>query len=240
MSLAIFFGSIGTIADTSELQRQSFNQAFARHHLDWHWPREAYQTLLAKSGGRQRIAEYAEAAGLTVDAEAIHQTKSEIFQTALQSGMLEPRPGVKETIQQARQSGIKLALVTTTAQQNVSSLLGALGQHIRSSDFDLILDRSCVQHSKPDPEAYCLTLKQLNQSPDRCVAIEDNLAGVESAKAAGLACVAFPGENTLSQSFDLADYRVDRLDFDHLLDFNNLKNTHLNNVSANIPSSVCR
>lgn len=216
MSSAIFFGSIGTIADTSELQRQSFNQAFARHHLDWHWPREMYQTLLAQSGGRQRIADYAVAAGLTIDAEAIHRTKSEIFQTALQSGDLEPRPGVKATIQQAKQNGMKLALVTTTAEQNVSFLLAALSQHISASDFDLILDRSYVQHSKPDKEPYCFALERLNQKPNSCVAIEDNLAGVESAKAAGLACVAFPGENTISHAFDLADYRVSRLDFDQM------------------------
>ena len=34
---AILFGSISTIADTSELQRQAFNQAFKAHGLDWDW-----------------------------------------------------------------------------------------------------------------------------------------------------------------------------------------------------------
>ena len=34
---AILFGSISTLADTSEIQRDSFNQAFAEHGLDWTW-----------------------------------------------------------------------------------------------------------------------------------------------------------------------------------------------------------
>ena len=37
---AILFGSISTVADTSELQREAFNQAFAEHGLDWRWDRD--------------------------------------------------------------------------------------------------------------------------------------------------------------------------------------------------------
>jgi hypothetical protein len=32
---AILFGSISTLADTSELQRRAFNEAFSAHGLDW-------------------------------------------------------------------------------------------------------------------------------------------------------------------------------------------------------------
>ena len=34
---ALLFGSIGVIAETSELQRQAYNMAFAEHGLDWYW-----------------------------------------------------------------------------------------------------------------------------------------------------------------------------------------------------------
>ena len=36
---AILFGSISTLADTSELQRRAFNEAFEAHGLDWNWSR---------------------------------------------------------------------------------------------------------------------------------------------------------------------------------------------------------
>jgi hypothetical protein len=37
---AIIFGSIGRIVETSEMQRQAFNRAFAEAELDWEWTRD--------------------------------------------------------------------------------------------------------------------------------------------------------------------------------------------------------
>ncbi|MFT7179418.1 MAG: phosphoglycolate phosphatase-like HAD superfamily hydrolase, partial [Oceanospirillaceae bacterium] len=37
---AILFGSIGTLVETSELQRRAFNQAFSEAGLDWNWSEE--------------------------------------------------------------------------------------------------------------------------------------------------------------------------------------------------------
>jgi HAD superfamily hydrolase (TIGR01509 family) len=216
---AILFGSIGTIADTSELQRQAFNQAFKEHGLDWRWNREEYLTMLEKSGGQQRIADYAVATGQTVDAQAIHRSKSEFFQKSLTECQVPPRSGVVETIQDAKSKGLKLALVTTTSQENVSLLVEALHPNIQTTDFDLIVDASSVKHPKPDKAAYTFALEKLGEKPDDCIAIEDNLGGVEAAIAAGLDCVAFPNENTAHHDFNKAKYLVDRLDSEELQKF---------------------
>ena len=61
---AILFGSIGTIVETSELQLRSFNQAFSEAGLDWNWSIEEYQTMLKKSGGRNRINDFANQHGV--------------------------------------------------------------------------------------------------------------------------------------------------------------------------------
>ncbi len=90
---ALLFGSISTLADTSELQRSSFNQAFADHGLGWEWPREEYRSLLGSNGGAARIADYARARGEQVDADAVHATKSVIFQKSLVSNGAEAWPG---------------------------------------------------------------------------------------------------------------------------------------------------
>ena len=112
---AILFGSIRTIADTSEIQRRAFNEAFAAHGLDWQWEQDDYRAMLETSGGKDRVAAYARAQGQDVDATAIHATKSEIFQQGLASGGIAPRPGVAETIDAAHRDGVKLGLVTTTS-----------------------------------------------------------------------------------------------------------------------------
>jgi hypothetical protein len=50
---AILFGSISTLADTSELHRQTFDRAFKADGLDWYWHREEYLAMLENSGGQR-------------------------------------------------------------------------------------------------------------------------------------------------------------------------------------------
>ena len=212
---AILFGSISTVADTSELQREAFNQAFRAHGLSWRWDRDDYRATLDKSGGRARIADYASARGEDVDATAVHETKSKIFQESLATADLLARAGVVETVRGAKAAGLKVGLVTTTARENVAALLEALGPDLRDADFDVVVDATSVDEPKPDPAAYAFALERLGERADGCVAIEDNVDGVRAATAAGVACVAFPNENTAVHDFPTA-HRVDRLDLDDL------------------------
>ncbi len=213
---AILFGSISTVADTSELQREAFNQAFQAHGLDWHWDRETYRAMLARSGGQDRIADYAHSLGQSVDAAAIHRSKSRIFQETLASTELAPRAGVVDTIRDARDNGWKVGLVTTTSRENVAALLNALSPEVRLQDFDVVVDSSSVGAPKPDKAAYSFALQMLDEAPTQCVAIEDNVDGVHSAVAAGVVCVAFLNENTAGHDVAAAQRRVDRLDVHEL------------------------
>ena len=213
---SILFGSISTVADTSERQREAFNRAFAAHGLDWRWDRDDYVTMLTTSGGQGRIADYAEARGESVDAQAVHRTKSELFRTSLAESAVPPRPGVVETIRDARANGLKVGLVTTTSPDNVSALLAALGPAITPADFDVIVDATSVERPKPDRAAYDFAVQQLGETPQDCVAVEDNVEGVAAATAAGVRCVAFPNENTAGHDFAQAAEVLDRLDLDRL------------------------
>ena len=66
---------------------------------------------------------YARSTGETVDADAVHRSKSDLFQKRLATAELSPRPGVAETLREARDHGFMVAFVTTTASENVASLL---------------------------------------------------------------------------------------------------------------------
>lgn len=198
---ALLFGSISTLADTSELQREAFNDAFAEHGLDWTWDREEYQRLLTSNGGAARIAEQASSRGQDVDADAVHATKSRLFQERLATTALQARPGVVDTMNAAREQGIRLGLVTTTSPENVAALLTGLRSELGENPFDVVVDRSGVETGKPDPQAYTVALQQLGEPAGACVAVEDNVGGVQSAMAAGMDCLAFPNENTVGHSF---------------------------------------
>jgi HAD superfamily hydrolase (TIGR01509 family) len=213
---AILFGSISTVADTSELQREAFNRAFAEHGLDWRWDREDYRGMLAASGGRDRVADFARSRGEDVDADAVHATKTKFFQETVGGAGISPRPGVVQTIRGAHERGLKVALVTTTSSGNVAALLDALGPELGPADFDLLVDAATVERSKPDPDAYEYALRTLGEQAGSAVAIEDNVGGVQAATAAGITCVAFPNANTAGHPFDGAAEQVDRLDLDAL------------------------
>jgi HAD superfamily hydrolase (TIGR01509 family) len=213
---AVLFGSISTLADTSELQRQAFNQAFAEHGLGWRWDRDDYIGMLATSGGQARIDGYARSHGQSVDATALHETKSKLFRESLATAPLAPRPGVAETIRDARGQGLKVGLVTTTSRGNITALLEALSPDVTAGEFDVIVDAASVAQPKPDQAAYVFALQSLGEQQVRCVAIEDNADGVAAATAAGLICVAFPNENTAGHDFTGAAGRIDRVSLGEL------------------------
>jgi HAD superfamily hydrolase (TIGR01509 family) len=211
----ILFGSISSIADTSELQRQAFNDAFARHGLDWTWDRETYRGMLGGNGGAARIAAYAERRGEEVDAAAIHADKTDRFHELLSSRGVEPRPGVADCLRAARDRGIAVAVATTTTPSNVTAVLDATG--IDPDGLAFVLDAEQVQRPKPDPEVYRVALERLAEPAGACVAVEDNPGGVAAATAAGVACVAFPNENTGGQDFPGAAATIERVELDGLL-----------------------
>ncbi len=213
---AVLFGSIGALADTSELQREAFNEAFRAHGLDWTWSQNEYRQLLAESGGEQRIVAYAEKTGDDVDAAAVHRTKSENFQESLRTQPITARPGVVETIEQAGRDGVQVALVTTTSGDNVAALAQALRPQIDVDSFALIVDSSSVEHPKPAPDAYRYALESLDEDAGDCVAVEDNVGGAQAAIAAGVPCVAFPGENNADHEFPESAHRVNELNFGDL------------------------
>lgn len=213
---AILFGSISTLADTSELQRRSFNEAFSAHGLDWRWDRDDYVAMLGSNGGTDRIAEYATSKGVDVDADAVHATKSQIFQDLLQTSAVEARPGVADTIAAARADGVKVGFVTTTSRENIDALLTALSPTVSAGSFDVIVDATSVEQGKPDPAAYVYALGSLGEDAGDCVAVEDNVGGARAAIAADVTCVAFPNENTAEADFGPGVEKVTALDPAHV------------------------
>lgn len=206
---ALLLGSVGVLAETSDMQREAFNSAFAEAGLDWNWGFDAYRNLLDRPGGAGRIADYAERRGQSVDADALHARKSALFRDRLAAGV-PLRPGVAETIAAAKDAGLKLALVSTTAPDIVAAVIAATG--LDRETFDLVITAADVTRVKPHYEAFTLALLRLDLMPPDAIAVEDNPAGFKSAVSAGLRTYAFPGALHSSAMFDGAEDILDRLE----------------------------
>ena len=212
---AIIFGGIGSLVETSELQRRAFNKAFEEAGVLWHWDTATYRRLLSTAGGVNRIRAYAAtrdsgAALSEARIEALHRRKTDIFQHAMQSAHLPLRSGVRRLLNAAHNSHVTLAIASTTLRSNIEAL--AASASIALDEFDLVLSKESVERPKPDPQVYQRCLETLGIAAIHAIAIEDSDSGVEAAVAAGIKCVALPGENTSEQDFSKASLIVDSLD----------------------------
>jgi len=103
--------------------------------------------------------------------------------------------GAIDVVSALKSRGFRCALVTACAYRNMCT---SLNKEQRSL-FDVILTGDDVPRAKPNPDPYETARLRLGLEPDECVVIENAPLGVESAKAAGLMCVAI--ETTLGREY---------------------------------------
>ena len=210
---ALIFDVDGTIADTEETHRQAFNAAFLEHSLRWDWSRDEYAELLRTSGGKERLAVYIdslvatpqETARLKGMVQLIHATKTRIYGELIADGRAPLRPGVARLIGEARAAGLRLGIASTTTSANISALIGAQFGASAWNWFEALACGDVVSNKKPAPDIYIRALGMLRLPAAACVAFEDSVNGVKSAKAAGLYTVVTPTQWSTGQDFRGAD-----------------------------------
>ena len=209
---AVIFGAIGTIAETSDLQRQAFNKAFQAARLDWHWNAETYRDLLKLNGGQARIRAYRDNLANMEIADAmiadLHHAKTTEYVAMLDRADLQPRPGVVELIDACLSQNIQVAFCTSTSRENVNGLKAALAGILPFERFTTIVTIDRIDRVKPAPDAYLYCLQQLGLNADEAIAIEDTPVSMAAAQTAGIFTIATPGAATSCQDFSTADLVV--------------------------------
>lgn len=119
-------------------------------------------------------------------AARISTRKEEKYQEAFRPH-LELIEGLQGFLEKARASGIRLAIGSAAIPFNIDFVLDNLG--IRSF-FKTIVSAEDVKLSKPDPETFFKAAAQLGVKPAACLVFEDSPKGVESARRAGMRCIA--------------------------------------------------
>ena len=194
---ALLLGSVGVLAETSELQRQAYNTAFVAHGVDWHWNIATYCQHLATPGGQNRLQQLGGDALSAMEIRHIHETKQDAFAASLAGGIT-PRPGIVETVEAARSAGLRIGFVTTTTPRTIAMIREALSRDIDMSDFAVITSKDDVIREKPDGACYELALSRLGIAAHDALAIEDTVASQSAAVSAGIRCHLYTGSYAIA------------------------------------------
>nr|WP_268793624.1 HAD-IA family hydrolase [Nodularia spumigena] len=121
----------------------------------------------------------------------------------------QPMPGAVEIIQLCQQMHLPLALATSSPIRLMEAVLNKLGLQ---DSFDVVSSAQTEEFGKPHPAVYLTTAHRLGVHPQKCVAFEDSIRGIISAKAASMRCIAVPAlEDRADPRFAIADVKLDSL-----------------------------
>lgn len=118
-------------------------------------------------------------------------------------------PDAEAFLEQLDRDGIPHALVTSSDGYKMGRLYADLPRFRRH--FEIIVDSSRVERSKPDPQGYLLAADSLNVSPQRCAVFEDSVQGVRAGRSAGCYVIGIAGTVDASQLAPWCDVVVDSL-----------------------------
>lgn len=112
--------------------------------------------------------------------------------------------GVEDVIRSLKMKGYKIGLATNSPASIIPVVLKKL-QIERY--FDAVSSAEHEEEGKPDPSVYLTVAGKMNVNPEHCVAIEDSVSGIMSAKRAGMNTILMTDENVDVED-GLVDYRI--------------------------------
>ena len=119
-------------------------------------------------------------------------------------------PGALQTLQWLRSNDIKIGLATSSPTRMLDALIDHFGLR---SYFDVLTSADTAIFGKPHPEVYMQCAHALNAATWDCVALEDSVNGMISAKAARMKVIVVPEEARFHDPrFGLADAKLHSLE----------------------------
>lgn len=193
----------GVLVDTGEFHFQAWSETLSEYDIpfDHELFRSTFgmnnagilTTLLRKPPAPELLAE-------------ISDRKEKRFRQAVR-GQAEPLPGVRAWLGRLKAAGVQQGIALSAPPANIDALVDELGLRVYFeaivSGFDL--------PGKPDPALFLKVAHLINVPPERCIVVEDAVAGVEAAKRAGMKCVAVTTTNP-ARALKAAHVVVERLD----------------------------
>lgn len=140
------------------------------------------------------------------DAEktALADRKNALYRQSLQT--MSPKDlsdEVRDTLNALRAKGIKLAIGSSS--KNTPLILERIGL---AGFFDAVSDGNNITRSKPDPQVFTMAAEMLRLPAEKCLVVEDALAGLQAAAAGGFASAGLgPAAQSGKATYSLHSFR---------------------------------
>ncbi len=181
---AIIWDMDGVLVDSNDLHFETARQVAAE---EFGLPLE-YEQFVTFFGQSDRDIIRALAPDPLTESEIarIAEYKQALYAAAAPE-RVQPIPGAHELLKACAEAGWRQAVATSAPLPEMALILDLFGLRrwlgvTASSDE--------VERGKPDPMLFRLAAKRLGVRPGHCVVIEDAVAGVQGAQAAGMVCLA--------------------------------------------------
>jgi HAD superfamily hydrolase (TIGR01509 family) len=203
----------GTLIDSEEFHWISWRDTMAKEGVAI-----SHEEFLASFGRRNDaiLPQWLGAAATPEHIERVGNAKEEMYRDLVRTKGMPPLPGVARWLQELHERGWLQAIASAAPRPNVDAILKALGA---ADYFQAIVSAEDVHIGKPDPEVYLVAAARAGASPDRCIVVEDAVAGIEGARRAGMRSIGV-GPNWQHLAADVAVPSVGLLDpdaFDRLV-----------------------
>ena len=179
---ALLFDLDGTVADTHELIFGCLDQT-ARQILGVPFPRWLWQDHVGAP-----LADLFSLVCSTPQSQIIEELVHCYRQMQLSlEHTIRPFPGVGQTLDDLRQRGMRLAVVTTKMRDVAIRHLDAIGF---ARHFDAIVGFDDCIRPKPDAEPFLRAAQALGVAPAAAAGVGDSPVDVQGARAAGMVSIA--------------------------------------------------
>lgn len=194
---AVCFDHDGTLVDSEPIHYRLWRDVLVPHGVTL--TEEQYKDRYSGVPTLANAQDLVERHDLAVPVEALAMAKHQAMSAFVTRAAFPLLPDVPAAVAHLRAQGLRLAVVTGTARISIDA---TLREHGLAPYFETVVAAEDVVRNKPAPDGYLLAAQRLGLAPAQCVAIEDTEHGVNSAAAAGVACVAVP--HALSRHHDFS------------------------------------
>ena len=207
MIRAIVFDFDGVLADSEPLHLRAYQEVLSALGLTL--TREEYYSRYLGYDDEGVFRNLSAAHGFELDArrmESLIAEKGRAYDVILESGDV-LYPGAAACVARMA-AAFPLGIASGALRHEIEAILrgGQMDRHFR-----FIVASGDTAEGKPAPDPYRRAAELHHVAPQECLAIEDSRWGIESARAAGLRCVAIT-HTYARDELSMADAVVDSLD----------------------------